>query len=721
MRVKARGEGRTNKHNNVIRRVRGSRVRVRHWLLLTVILTSSIAASCAVPLSTFAHDDDDAEHAKQDLVGTPISEIERKTAQNKERIQRETGVEPGAARADKIGESDQTFSAEAVSADPGVSGAWSSVIGTPVVPIFQATLPNGKVLIWDSVGDKAAEDYPSHTFTRAMVWNPANNTYKRVDVAGYNIFCAGFAHLQNGNILVAGGNKNADLAGIVQTHIFNWQTETWTRGRDMAAERWYPSVAAMANGEEVIVGGGPAVAEVYQTNGAIRALTGFNNATYGGRKYPFLISRPDTLLGIIGPYNNTYSLNISGTGIITGSGARDGKNREYGSFATYDIGKSLVTGGGSFTEGGVAKVPTKTAVIVNNTGLIPAVTTTNSMSVGRRQHNTTVLADGSVLATGGETSAATSGLVDLNHAVTAAERWNPATGTWTLLASSSRIRQYHSTATLLPDGRVMTGGGGVCGTCVDVGYLEKNIEYFTPPYLYKKDGSGQLAPRPAISAAPATIPINTNFAVSSAQATSIRKVALVRFGDVTHSADQGQRYVPLKFTAAGTTLTVTGPQNGGVTPPGYYMLFIVDAAGVPSVAKVVQVAKAPRPLMNAIRNTGAARCLDVPGSSLALKTYFQSYSCNNSKAQMFTYLPNDSTVRVLGNCLDVPGANLVSGQRVWTYSCNTSSAQKWQFGTDSTIRPIAKPTLCLAAASTASKAVIRLATCSTSTLQKWTW
>ena len=117
-----------------------------------------------------------------------------------------------------------------VAADPGQSGSWSSVIGTPVVPVFEAVLPNGKVLIWDSVGDNAAESYPDHSFTRAMVWNPADDTYKRVDLQGSNIFCAGFAHLANGNILVAGGNANAKLDGTVQTHVFNWQTETWTRG-----------------------------------------------------------------------------------------------------------------------------------------------------------------------------------------------------------------------------------------------------------------------------------------------------------------------------------------------------------------------------------------------------------------------------------------------------------------------------------------------------------
>jgi hypothetical protein len=652
-------------------------------------------------------DEHDREHLAEDLVGTPMRVIEQRTAERAKEIQSRTGVRPGTARA-----------GVAVAADPGQSGSWSAVTATPVVPVFTAVLPNGKVLIWDSVGDKAAETYPDHSFTRAMVWNPADNTHKRVDLQGTNIFCAGFAHLADGNILIAGGNANAQLAGTVRTYVFNWRTETWTRGNDMAAARWYPSVAEMANGEEVIVGGGPSTAEVYQANGAIRALTGFTQ--YGGRVYPFMGSRPDTQLGLFGPYTTAYTLNTSGNGVIRGTGTRDGINRDYGSFATYDIGRSIVAGGGTVTEDGVAKVPTRTAVVVNHAALVPATTSTGSMATPRRQHNLTVLADGSVLATGGMTSAASSGLVDLNNAATSAERWTPATGAWTTLASAGRIRQYHSTATLLPDGRVLTGGGGICGRCMDVGYLEKNIEYFTPPYLYRTDGSGQLAPRPVISAAPASIGVNTAFTVTSPQAADIRKVGLVGLGDVTHGVDQGQRYVPLRFSASGTTLTVTGPPTGGVAPPGYYMLFVVDAAGVPSVAAMVQVAKGPNPLMSAVRNS-TGRCVDVPSSATAIRTYLQAYTCNNSKAQALTRLPDDNSLRVLGNCADVPNRNFVSGQRIWTYTCNGTPAQTWQFRSDRTIRPAGNTALCLAAASSANNAAISIATCNGNGLQLWTW
>jgi len=570
-------------------------MRRRYWRasalagLLGLITSVSTGVGIAV-----AHpgdgDETDAEHAKQDLAGTSIEKIEKDTKANATKIKKETGHTPG-RRSDEQTVPNARVSAAAAQ-DPGQGGSWSSVIPTDqgskvgVVPIFQAVLPNGKVLMWDSVGQSAPEQMPTNNFTRAMVWDPTTNTYNRRDVSGYNIFCAGYTQLANGNVLVAGGNKNAALDGIVQTHIFNWQNETWSRGPDMAAARWYPAVQALGNNEAVIVGGGQAIPEVYQTDGKLRRLT--NASGYSDRLYAFLTTRPNGQVELMGPATQMNTIDTSGTGAITATKARDGIARTYGGFATYDIGKVLVAGGGDITEGGQSHVPTKTAVLVGVNGSTTTVGSTASMSVGRRQHNLTILADGSVLATGGM-SKATNANVDLNNPVFAAERWDPATGNWTVLSGASRVRQYHSSATLLPDGRVLTGGGGVCASCVSLGYLEKNIEYFEPPYLFKKDGSGQRATRPVINSVPSTATYGQDFDISSAQAGSIAKVGLVRLGAATHSQDQGQRYIPLSFTASGDTLKATAPANSNIAPAGYYMLFITDDAGVPSVAKMIKL------------------------------------------------------------------------------------------------------------------------------------
>jgi len=524
------------------------------------------------------------QHAAQDRAGVPIEQIERETRASALKIKKATGAAPGGRTARQRVANEGESSRAAT--DPGRGGQWSAVVNTPVVPVFQAVLPNGKVLMWDSVGDQSVDTYPDHTFTRATVWDPDTDTYKQVNVPGYNIFCAGFVQLADGRVLVAGGNKSAAQDGIVQTHTFDWRTETWTRGPDMSGARWYPSVAALGNGEALIVAGGPATAEVYQNDRTLRRLTGFTS--FDDRIYPFLVPRPDGQVELVGPDNRMDTMATSGAGALTATRSRDGINRSYGSFATYDIGKAIVVGGGSVTEDGRSSVPTRTAAVVEVNGSGTTVRSTSSMSVGRRQANLTVLADGSVLATGGQSSSV-NGLVDLENPVFAAERWDPATETWTVLSSASRVRQYHSTATLLPDGRVLTGGGGICGSCTTAGYLEKNIEYFSPPYLFAKDGSGSPAARPVIDSAPHTLGYAQPFVVSTEQAGSIDKVGLVRLSAPTHGQDQGQRYVPLAFTASGSVLTVTGPATSNIAPPGYYMMFVTDAAGVPSVAKIVRL------------------------------------------------------------------------------------------------------------------------------------
>ena len=109
---------------------------------------------------------------------------------------------------------------------------------------------------------------PTHTFTRATVWDPATGTQTPVNVnTGYNVFCSGLAHLVDGSLFVAGGNKDAQLHGIVQTHVFNYLTNTWSLGPNMAAERWYPTVTPLRNGEMLITEGGPDMPEVRTTVG----------------------------------------------------------------------------------------------------------------------------------------------------------------------------------------------------------------------------------------------------------------------------------------------------------------------------------------------------------------------------------------------------------------------------------------------------------------------
>jgi hypothetical protein len=526
---------------------------------IRVALAISIVVVAAVAPAARAHDgvETAAGHAAEDAVI-------HSAAQERQLSARTRAITAPQARA----------AAAAVAGSPADVGEWGPVVDWPVVGVHVALLPNGKVLAYDSVGDAATESFPDQTFTRATVWDPATGTQTPVNVdTGYNVFCSGLAHLQDGRIFLAGGNKDQALNGIVQTHLFDPATNTWRLGPNMAAGRWYPSVTPLRNGEMLITSGRVDTPEVYTLSGALRTLS---TAPLSLPLYPWMDVAPDGRTFYSGPDPTLRKLDTSGTGAWQTFAQRDTINRDYGGHALYDIGKMLIAGGGPSTTD---------ARVINFNGATPTVAATAPMAFGRRQHNLTVLADGSVLATGGNSSGA--GLVDLNNGVYAAELWNPATGQWKTLAAMQVTRQYHSTALLLPDGRVLSAGGGICGTCDQVGYLAKNAEIFSPPYLFQADGTP--APRPVIDSAPSAIGYNGALSIGTANPAAIRKVALIRLGAVTHSDNMEQRYVPLAFSAGTGSLAATGPANANIAPPGPYMLVIVDANGVPSVARMISL------------------------------------------------------------------------------------------------------------------------------------
>jgi hypothetical protein len=461
-----------------------------------------------------------------------------------------------------------------IAGSPQDIGEWGPVVSWPVVGVHVALLPNGKVLAYDSIGDNATESYPVQDHTRATVWDPITGSQTPVNVdTGFNIFCSGLAHLVDGRLFVAGGNKDQALNGIVQTHLFDPATNSWTLGPNMAAGRWYPSVTPLNNGEMLITSGRVDTPEVRTLAGNLRSLS---TASLSLPLYPWMDVAPNGLAFYSGPDPVLKALNPSGTGSWQTFGQRDSINRDYGGHAIYDIGKMLVAGGGSST---------RDSRVVDFSGPTPQVSATAPMAFGRRQHNLTVLADGSVLATGGNSSGAS--LVDLNAGVYPAELWSPSTGQWRTLASMQVTRQYHSIALLLPDGRVLSAGGGICGTCDAVGYLAKNAEIFSPPYLFQADGTP--APRPSIGAAPTSTTYGGTMTIATSDPAAISKVALIRLGAVTHSNNMEQRFIPLTFTAGATSLQAQAPANANIAPPGIYMLFLIDANGVPSVARMVDV------------------------------------------------------------------------------------------------------------------------------------
>jgi len=204
------------------------------------------------------------------------------------------------------------------------------------------------------------------------------------------------------------------------------------------------------------------------------------------------------------------------------------------------------------------------------------------MASARRQLNATVLADGTVMVNGGTSI---TGFTEEAGAVFAAERWNPTTGTWSTMASQQVIRVYHSTAVLLPDGRVLSAGSGEGSNAT----AQLTAEIFSPPYLF--DATGALAQRPQISSIPSSARYGQSFTVGYNKGANVGRVTLVRLSSVTHAFNESQLFLTLPFTVAskGNKITVTAPANGQLAPPGPYMLFLFGANGAPSVAKILRI------------------------------------------------------------------------------------------------------------------------------------
>lgn len=221
--------------------------------------------------------------------------------------------------------------------------------------------------------------------------------------------------------------------------------------------------------------------------------------------------------------------------------------------------------------GAPGDVTTNTAETIDLTANDPTWQYTGSMHEPRRSLNAVLLPDGKVLAIGGNR-----GTHNYDDPVFSTEIWDPATGVWTLGPSQVAPRAYHSTAVLLPDGRVLSSGQ-------TDGPMETTAEIYSPSYLFK-------GPRPVIQSAPADVSYGGSFSVGTDRPTDIATVELIRPATVTHGVFFDQRSVPLSFNVQGNSLAVSGPSSGNQAPPGWYMMFLVDSTGVPSIASWVHIA-----------------------------------------------------------------------------------------------------------------------------------
>ncbi|MFH8223047.1 galactose oxidase-like domain-containing protein [Streptomyces sp. NPDC018057] len=238
----------------------------------------------------------------------------------------------------------------------------------------------------------------------------------------------------------------------------------------------------------------------------------------------------------------------------------------------------LVIGGGGVGESARSSRRTR---LIDLKAAHPRFTDGPSLERGTRYPQASVLPDDTVLVSGGSEDYRGRGASDILRA----RLYDPRTGAFRRVADPLVGRDYHSGSLLLPDGRVMFFGsdplyGDRAGT--RPGTFEQRIEIYTPPYLYR-------GARPALSGGPGTVARGAPAAFVSRDAARIRKVRLIRPSASTHVTDVDQRSIALDFTVSGDRVTVRVPGNRNLVQPGWYMLFVDDARGTPSVARWVRV------------------------------------------------------------------------------------------------------------------------------------
>ncbi len=376
-------------------------------------------------------------------------------------------------------------------------GQWGPVFTCPNVAIHTHVLPDGRVLMW---GRRDTDDLDDHVCT-PFLWDPADpadpadptvakTTNTKPQQLQVNLFCSGHAFLPDGKLLVVGGHLE-DSNGVNQAMLYDYNDDTWKPTDQMSTGRWYPTATTLPDGSVLVLGGtyfGPSqpaerppvlhndVPEVWK-NGNWTQLREF---LPGGRQtgdlelYPRVHVASDGKVFMSGPLEQSYFLDPDNGGEWTPGEARDLKQRDYCPAVMYDVDKVIYIGGGHDAPPvgqEVPRPPTDAVEIIDLRDIPPRWSKTNSMHFPRRQHNATILPDGTVLVTGGTRGGGgpdpdrpfeENGFNDLRpgQPVHIAELWDPESGEWTELAAEEVDRCYHSTAVLLPDARVLSAGGG---------------------------------------------------------------------------------------------------------------------------------------------------------------------------------------------------------------------------------------------------------------------
>jgi hypothetical protein len=517
-----------------------------------------------------------------------------------------------------------------------------------VLAVHAALMPTGQIVYFGGdEHDRGEHDRNDVDHTRLFdcatfeTTNPGSPTS--------DVFCCGHALLEDGSLLVAGGTEvflldqpgefhQHHFPGLHDVWAFDPFAQTWRRLTSMSSAelerfreaapgpgdpggRWYPTLVSLAGGDVLAVSGHPSIHDSRHNNhtperfspgpGPAGSWTLLSEpgpefeGTEPPRLYPRLHLLPNGQVFCSSPIGSVSQSQLidPATGARAPAGAAPPDPINLGTFFSQD-GSSvllpLLPSDGYRPRvllcGAHQPVVMDLQPLLDNPAARPGWAPTAARQLAaapprftvpnppRFHLNAVLLPTGDVLVCGGCAAFRSDAA-----AVLEPELYHPARAgrpdSWETLPAATVPRNYHSVAVLMPDGRVWTAGSNHDGQQGRQN-LEPRIEILEPPYFGKPN-------RPQISAAPASILPGTQFSVATPQAASIDRVAVLRASSVTHAFSSDQRYVVLDFTLEAGQLTVQAPPNNNIVPPGYYLLYIVDSAGLPSEGFNLQITTGP--------------------------------------------------------------------------------------------------------------------------------
>jgi hypothetical protein len=478
------------------------------------------------------------------------------------------------------------------------NGRWDIVADSGSRSIHAALLRTGKVLLMAGSGNDK-KSFDAKRF-ETVLWNPTANTFQKIQTP-WDVFCAGHAFLPNGDLLIAGGTKayevlaqdapdgrKKEYKGLKDSYLFDPIAERYVKTGFLAHARWYPTLVTLANGAVVAVSGlndkgdiDPGNTESYDSRSA--SWVQHPELRKEFPTYPSLLLAADGRLFFSGA-NAGYgpaSLQARQSGLwnltnndfqaVTGLPLPE-VNETAGTvlLAPAQDQKVMFIGGGGV---GDTQVATDRTAIVDLKSPQPAWERGPDLASAKRYPGAVILPDDTVLVSGGSRRYRAKDTLS-------AEIYDPKTNQFHKVADPHVGRDYHSEYLLLPDGRVAVFGSNPLS---DDNIFETRVEVYSPAYLY-------AGPRPVVTGAPTAVTRATSISFHASQ--TVAKVRLIRPGAYTHVTDTEQRSVALPITSqANGTVTVSVPDNPNVLPGDWYMLFVDNGAGVPSVASWVQVAQ----------------------------------------------------------------------------------------------------------------------------------